>query len=119
MAEIQELATSLGQALGRTSEYQALDRAIKATEGDPDMVELKAEIQKLEGTLQAGIQQGEQPTKEQVEEYEAVVRRFQGLSTYQGVVAAQANFDKIMHTVDEAIQGGMREGASSRIIIPR
>lgn len=117
--EIEELAAGLGQALGRTPEYQTLDRAIKATEDDADMVELKSEIQQMEATLQAGLAKGDQPNKEQVEAYEAVVGRFQGLATYQAVVAAQANFDKIMQRVDGAIQRGMQEGVASRIIIPR
>ena len=118
MADIQEMATALGQALGRTPEYQALDRAIQRADDDRDMVELRNEIQKLEGEVQAALGRGEQPTQEQAEQYEAALRRLQALASYQSVVAAQTNFDKIMARVNEAIHVGMRDGASSRIIIP-
>ena len=118
MAEIHDMATALGRALGQTTEYQALDRAMKLADDDRDMVEMKNEIQKLEGALQMGMTQGRQPTKEEVEEYENALLRLQGLGSYQAVVAAQANFEKVMHKVNEAIQSGMVEGVASRIIIP-
>ena len=118
MAEIVDMAQSLGQALGRTPEYQALDRAIQKADDDRDIVELRNEIQRLEAALQSALAQGQQPQEEQVEEYEGALRRLQALASYQAVVAAQANFDKIMLKVNEAIQSGMRDGASSRIIIP-
>jgi hypothetical protein len=43
--------------------------------------------------------------------------KLQGNSTYQRVVAAQANFDKIVQKVNENIAKGLEEGASSRIIL--
>lgn len=118
MAEIQEMATALGQALGRTPEYQALDRAIKRADDDRDLVELKNEIQTLEASFQSAMSQGQQPDQEAIETYEQTLRRLQGLASYQAMVAAQANFEKVMNRVNEAIQAGMAEGASSRIIIP-
>ena len=118
MAEIHEMATSLGQALGRTPEYQALDRAMKRADEDREIVELRNEIQNLERELQGALAQGNQPTEEQVQEYEGTVRRLQASASYQNLVAAQANFEKVMVRVNDAIQKGMQEGASSRIIIP-
>lgn len=118
MAEIQEMATALGRALGRTPEYQALDRAIKRADDDRDLVELKNEIQKLESSFQSAMSQGKQPDQEAVEAYEQTLLRLQGLASYQSMVAAQTNFEKVMNRVNQAIQSGMTEGASSRIIIP-
>ena len=37
---------------------------------------------------------------------------------YQGLIASQSNFDKIMHMVNEKILEGMKAGAESSIIIP-
>lgn len=118
MAEIQDMAKSLGQALGRTSEYQALDRAMKSANDDRDMVELKNEIEKMESAFQTVLSQGQQPGQEAVEEYENTIRKLQSLSSYQALVAAQANFEKVMAHVNQSIQAGMVEGAASRIIIP-
>ena len=118
MAEIPEMAKSLGQALGRTTEYQALDRAMKRANDDRDMVELKNEIDRMESAFQTVLSQGQQPGPEAVEEYEKTLLRLQGLPSYQSVVAAQANFEKVMVRVNESIQAGMVEGAASRIILP-
>jgi hypothetical protein len=52
-----------------------------------------------------------------MERFEAALGQLQASSVYQSVVAAQTNFDKIMHRADAAIQKGMREGAASRIIL--
>ncbi|NNM33799.1 MAG: YlbF family regulator [Gemmatimonadetes bacterium] len=118
MAEIQDMAKSLGQALGRTPEYQTLDRAMKSANDDRDMVELKNEIEKMESAFQTVLSQGQQPGQEAVEEYENTIRKLQALSSYQSLVAAQANFEKVMAHVNQSIQAGMVEGAASRIIIP-
>jgi cell fate (sporulation/competence/biofilm development) regulator YlbF (YheA/YmcA/DUF963 family) len=118
MAEIQDMAKSLGQALGRTPEYQTLDRAMKAANDDRDIVEARNEIEKMESAFQTVLSQGQQPGPEAVEEYENTVRRLQSLSSYQALVAAQANFERVMARVNESIQAGMVEGAASRIIIP-
>lgn len=118
MAEIQDMAKSLGQALGRTPEYQTLDRAMKSANDDRDMVELKNEIEKMESAFQTVLSQGQQPGEEAVAEYENTITKLQALSSYQALVAAQANFERVMARVNQSIQAGMVEGAASRIIIP-
>ena len=118
MAEINEMATTLGQALGRTPEYQSLDRAIKRADDDREIVELRNQIMDLEKTLQSAIAMGQQPSEEQVAEYEEALQKLQTSASYQSLVAAQSNFEKVMARVNEAIQKGMRDGATSRIIIP-
>jgi hypothetical protein len=45
------------------------------------------------------------------------VGRLQASSTYQRLVAAQTNFDKLMAKVNQAIALGMEEGGKSRIIL--
>ena len=117
MSEIHDRAESLGRALGRTSEYRTLTRALEAVDGDREMVALKNEVREIEETFKAVVGRGERPSGTEMERYEAVVGKLQASSLYQSLVAAEANFDKIMHRVDAAIQEGMRAGAASRIIL--
>ena len=60
---------------------------------------MQTQIQGLEQAMQGVLQKGEEPSKEQAEEYEGVVTRLQSNGSYQKLVAAQANFDKIVGKV--------------------
>lgn len=117
MQEILEMAERLGQSLARTDEYQALKRAIAASGDDRDLAELQSEIQQLEQQMEVQLRGGEQPTEEQAREYEGCYSRLQANSTYQRLVAAQANFDKVLVRVNETVQKGIQKGADSRIIL--
>jgi len=117
MAGIMEQAKTLGNALARTEEYQAVRRARKDADDDREIVELVGILQRLEGTIAADLRAGKDPEKEVAEEYETTVARLQANPTYQRLVAAQANFDKVLRKVDGAIQEGVAEGAESRIIL--
>ena len=117
MASIMEQAKSLGNSLARTEEYQALRRAIKDADDDRDIAELRSTLQNLEGGIAADLRAGKEPEKEVAEEYEAAVARIQANATYQRLISAQANFDKILQKVNGTIAQGMEEGAESRIIL--
>lgn len=117
MGEIQEMAESLGRALGRTSEYRTLARAIESADNDREIVALTNEVQGLQEVLRAAAQQGDELPRAEMERVEAAMAKLQASSVYQSVVAAQANFDRIMHRVDASIQEGMRKGAASPIIL--
>ncbi len=117
-SEVDKLAGSLGRALGRTSEYRALARARERAANDREVVGLTNEIAPLEQALQDALAQGKAADSAEYERYASSLGRLQALPAYQGVVAAQANFDKIMYRIDAAIQKGMEEGAASRIILP-
>lgn len=117
MSEIEEMAGSLGRALGRTPEYRMLARALESADDDRDLVALRNEVGDLERRLQETIAEGREPEKATMEQFEVAIGRLQASSVYQSVVAAQTNFDKIMHRVDAEIRKGMREGAASRIIL--
>lgn len=117
MAGIMEQAKSLGDALARTDEYQALRRAMKAADDDREIAELRSTLQRLEGSISADLQAGKEPEKEMAEEYEAAVNKLQANGTYQRLVSAQSNFDKILQKVNATIARGMEEGAESRIIL--
>ena len=117
MQEIMQMAERLGQALARTEEYQALRRAIDASGDDRELAELQTRIRELEGDLHARLQAGKEPTEEQAEEYETFFSNLQANSSYQRLVAAQTNFDKIVNKVNETIHLGIQKGAESRIIL--
>lgn len=117
MSGIEELAQSLGRALGGTPEYRTLARAKECADDDREMTRLKNRFMEIERSVQAALQRGEQPDSDDVERYEAALGELQALSVYQSLVAAQANFDRVMQKVDGAIQEGMRAGAASPIIL--
>jgi cell fate (sporulation/competence/biofilm development) regulator YlbF (YheA/YmcA/DUF963 family) len=67
--------------------------------------------------MQGQLQKGQEPTEEQATEYESFFSRLQSNASYQRLVSAQANFDKVVSKVNETIHGGIQKGAESRIIL--
>ncbi|HET9949398.1 MAG TPA: YlbF family regulator [Longimicrobiales bacterium] len=117
MAGIYDMAKDLGAALARTDEYQALKRAMDSAADDRDLVELRNRLEQLETQIEASLRAGQEPSDEVKQEYGETVERLQLLPGYQRVVAAQANFDKVMYRVNQTMAQGIEEGAKSRIII--
>lgn len=117
MAGIDEMARELGLALGRTPQYRDLRRAARRADDDRELVKLRNELSRLEERVAQSVQSGEEPPKEVAEEYESVFARLQASPVYQGLVAAQANFDRVLGRVNEGISKAIEEGANSRIII--
>ena len=110
-------ARELGDALGRTDEYQAVKRSIQAADDDRELGALRAELERLEAGIEASLRAGKEPDQETAAAYEGAVGRLQANATYQRLVAAQTNFDKLMVRVNQAIAQGMEEGGKSRIIL--
>lgn len=115
---ISEKATDLGRMLGQTEEFRALQRARERVNGDRELVALLNKLGGLEGDLVRAMQQGEEPAEAARESYETAFSELQSSAVYQGLVAAQSNFDKILERVNEQISRGMESGAQSRIILP-
>ncbi|HEX6940361.1 MAG TPA: YlbF family regulator [Longimicrobiales bacterium] len=113
-----EKARDLGRLIGQTDEYQALQRARQRLGEDRDVVALINRLAELEQGIAQSLHRGEAPEEAVREEYEQVVSRLQASPVYQGLVAAQANFDKVLGRVNEEIAHGMEAGAKSRIILP-
>ena len=111
------MAKQLGGAIGRTDEYQALKRAMAAADEDRDLVTLRNRIQDLEVRIEADLRAGRQPGDELRDEYAAAAEELQVMPVFQRMVAAQANFEKVMHKVNDTVTQGIEEGAESRIII--
>jgi cell fate (sporulation/competence/biofilm development) regulator YlbF (YheA/YmcA/DUF963 family) len=118
MSKIEEMAKELGEALGRTEEYQAFKRAAEAVDEDRELAEIKNAIQALEAELMASLRAGQEPSDEEKDKYEELARDLQARPQYQRLVASQANFDKVLQRVNETISRGIEEGSRGRIILP-
>ena len=118
MTRLTEMAKDLGKALAQTEEHQALKRTVSGTADDRELVELRTELEGLEGQIEAALRAGNEPTEELKIGYEEAVERLQVNATYQSLVSAQTNFDKVLRKVNQTIQEGITEGAESRIIMP-
>ena len=117
MAGIYDMAKELGGALARTDEYQALRKAAEAVDGDRELVELRNQLQALEDRMEASLRAGQQPDDESQEAYRKIAEELQGKPAFQRLIAAQANFDKVMYKVNETMAKGLQDGAQSRIIV--
>jgi cell fate (sporulation/competence/biofilm development) regulator YlbF (YheA/YmcA/DUF963 family) len=118
MSRIQDMAKDLGQALGRTDEYQALRSAAEKVDDDRELVELRNQLERLESEMVALLQSGREPDQASRSRYELLAQDLQVRPSYQRLVAAQANFDKLLQKVNETISAGIRDVAGSRIILP-
>lgn len=117
MADIYEMAKQLGGALARTDEYQALRRANQAADEERDLVEIRNRLQALEERIEAALRGGREPDDDVKVEYEQAVEELQGMPSFQRVVAAQSNFEKVMYRVNQTMAQGIQEGAQSKIIL--
>jgi cell fate (sporulation/competence/biofilm development) regulator YlbF (YheA/YmcA/DUF963 family) len=113
---IDDKAQELGRLLGQTEEYKALKRANDRMREDQEVLKQLAEVERLAVDIERGAQAGVEPAKEQVEAYDRALHAVQGHPVYQQVVAAQANFEKLMAKVNERIFEGIKKGAASPII---
>ena len=117
MPNIDEMAKNLGQALGRTEEYQALKQAAESANDDRELVSLRNELEKLESELVAQLRSGKEPDASVQAKYEGLAESLQVRPEYQRLVVSQTNFDKVLQRVNDTIARGIQEGASGRIIL--
>ena len=113
---IEDKAKELGRLIGQSSEYQAVKRANDALGQDTAAVGLLKQMEQLRINAQQMIQRGERPTEEMEKELDGLLGQVQGQSVYQRLVAAPANFDKLMARVNDWILDGIERGATSSII---
>src|SRR5919109_1856559 len=113
---LEEKAEDLGRVLGQTDEYKALRRATEALREDQAVQKVLAEAERLAQEIERVAQQGKEPTKEQVEQYDSALQSVQGNPVYQQMVAAQSNFEKLMAKINARIYEGIKKGAASPII---
>jgi cell fate (sporulation/competence/biofilm development) regulator YlbF (YheA/YmcA/DUF963 family) len=113
-----EKARELGRLLGQTDEYKALDRARKRMAEDRELVSSLNRLAELEVQVAEALEQGHAPDDDVRDQYEALFSEMQASPIYQGLVAAQSNFDRTLGRVNDEIGRGIDAGAKSRIIMP-
>jgi cell fate (sporulation/competence/biofilm development) regulator YlbF (YheA/YmcA/DUF963 family) len=113
---IDQKAQELGRLLGQSDEYKALVRASDRLREDAACRQLLAEVEHIAQAIERAAQEGREPPKDQVERYDRALQTVQANPVYQQVVAAQANFEKLMAKVNARIYEGMKQGAASPII---
>lgn len=115
---MKERARDLGRLLGQSDEYKALERARQRLTEDSAVVSTMNRLDVLEREIAAALHNGQEPPDSTKEEYERIFLELQATPIYQGLVAAQSNFDKVLARVNQEISRGMEAGAGSRIILP-
>lgn len=118
MNGIEEKAREIGRLLSQTSEYRAVREANSALSDDREAVKLVNRLSELEDDIAGHLRAGREPTADQQQEYESLAEQLQTLTSYQRVVAAQSNFERLMGRINEEIGRGLEAGEQSRIILP-
>ena len=113
---IDDKARELGRLIGQSSEYQAVKRANDALGGDKEAVALLQQMETLRTDAQQMIERGERPTDEMEQNLDELLGKVQRNATYQRLVVAQENYDKLMLKVNDWIVEGIKKGATSSII---
>lgn len=113
---IQERATDLGRLIGQSEEFQAFKRANERIRQEPELRQQLEQLRSLQLAVAEQLDRGVSPTPEQQQQIDALVSRVQSHAAYQGLVAAQSNYDKLMLKVNDWISEGISKGAESRII---
>lgn len=113
---IDDKAKELGRLIGQSSEYQAVKRANDLLTGDKQAVELLKKMETLRTAAQQLIERGERPSDEMEQSLDTLLGQVQQNSTYQRLVVAQENYDKMMMKVNDWIVEGIKKGATSSII---
>jgi cell fate (sporulation/competence/biofilm development) regulator YlbF (YheA/YmcA/DUF963 family) len=113
---IDDKAKELGRLIGQSSEYQAVKRANDALTDDKEAVELLRQMETLRTSAQQMIERGERPSDEMEQSLDDLLGKVQQNPTYQRLVVAQENYDKMMMKVNDWIVDGIKKGATSSII---
>ena len=119
MEAVSDKAKELGRLIGQTDEYKALLRARERFSEDRDAVTRVNRLAELEAQVGEAMQRGLEPSEEIRNEYEETFSQLQSSAAYQGMVAGQTNFDRILQRVNEDISKGIEAGAASRIILTK
>lgn len=113
---IPDKARELGRFIGQSDEYKALRRAHEQVRDVAELQEQMSRLHALAEQLERAAAEDLEPPEMLVGEYNNLLSTIQADSRYQAVVAAQANFDKLMLRVNEQILEGIKKGAASPII---
>jgi cell fate (sporulation/competence/biofilm development) regulator YlbF (YheA/YmcA/DUF963 family) len=113
---LEEKARDLGRIIGQSSEYQALRRANDALAADRQALDTLRKMEQLRLDAHRMLERGERPTEDMEKQLDTLLSQVQTTPTYQRLISAQENFDKVMSHVNEWILQGIEKGAASPII---
>ena len=113
---IEDKAKDLGRLIGQSPEYKEIKRANETLNEDRETVTLLQQMEQLRLEAQRMLQRGERPTEEMEGKLDTLLSQIQSKPSYQRLLVAQENFDKVMLRVNEWILEGIRKGAASPII---
>ena len=113
---IEDKAKELGRLIGQSTEYKEVKRASDGLNDDRETVTLLQQMEQLRLEAQRMLQRGERPTEEMEQKLDTLLSQIQSKPTYQRLLVAQENFDKVMSRVNDWILEGIEKGATSSII---
>jgi cell fate (sporulation/competence/biofilm development) regulator YlbF (YheA/YmcA/DUF963 family) len=113
---IEDKAKDLGRTIGQSTEYKEVKRASDALNDDRETVTLLQQMEQLRTEAQRMLQRGERPTEEMERKLDTLLSQIQAKPSYQRLLVAQENFDKVMSRVNDWILEGIEKGATSSII---
>ena len=113
---IEDKARDLGRTIGQSSEYKEVRRSSDALNDDRETVTLLQQMEQLRVEAQRMLQRGERPTEEMERKLDTLLSQIQSKPSYQRLLVAQENFDKVMQRVNDWILEGIEKGATSSII---
>lgn len=115
---ILERAAEVGRLVSQTPEFRRLKQAHQDIGDDREVTGRINEMRQLQTDMLQQMERGEEPPEDSRRKLEALSEDLQGSTRYQALIAAQANFDRLMEKVQESIGSGIRAGEESRIVIP-
>lgn len=113
-----EKAGEVGRLLAQTPEFMYLKAAHREIADDRESNEMLTKMRELQEKIVDHFNREEEPPPELETELAALTEQMQASSRYQSLIASQANFDKLMDRVNQAIGEGIRAGEQSGIIVP-
>lgn len=113
-----EKAEEVGRIVSRMPEYRRLKQAHQDIGEDREATRRINEMRELQTRMIQQMERGDEPPAESREQLEKLSEELQSSTRYQALVAAQANFDRLMEKIQESIGAGIRAGEESRIVIP-
>jgi cell fate (sporulation/competence/biofilm development) regulator YlbF (YheA/YmcA/DUF963 family) len=117
-ARILERAAAVGRLVSQEPEFRRLKQAHQDIGEDREATRRINEMRQLQTEMLKQMERGEEPPVDSRRKLERLSEELQGSTRYQALIAAQANFDRLMEKVQESIGSGIRAGEESRIVIP-
>jgi len=113
-----ERATEVGRLVSQMPEFRRLKQAHQDIGEDREATERINQMRQLQTEMLQEMERGEEPSEQSRRRLETLSEELQSNTRYQALIAAQANFDRLMEKVQESIGLGIRAGEESRIVIP-